>query len=343
MKQDSISSIQMQTPLLSFQQLGDYILSKPGDLKALVAEAGIRNQWFTEENVWLALNDIAHSFLRQDLLQVWLSNYHFDHIQTKRVGIIAAGNIPLVSFHDVLCVLASGHQAVIKLSDKDKVLMPHLLNKLAEFDSRWNDRFSFEDRFQRINAIIATGGNNTGRYFEYYFGKYPHIIRKNRHAAAVIKGNESADELRLLGKDVFQYFGLGCRNVSLLWLPVGYDFQIFNEAWKDYSSIMHHHGYRNNLDYQRTIYLINSIPLADIDFVNMVESKEISSPIASLHIAYYQSIEEVNVWIDKHQEQIQCMVNHPFKDKLIPYGEAQTPSLSDYADGIDTIQFLIDL
>ena len=333
----------MQAHLLCFGQLGEYLLSKPDELNSLVVEAGIRNQWFTEDNVWLALNDIANTFLRKDSLHVWLGKYGPAQSEGKKVGIIAAGNIPLVSFHDILCVLASGHKAIIKLSDRDKILIPHLLGKLSVMDAYWNGRFAFEDRFHQIDAIIATGGNNTGRYFEYYFGKYPHIIRKNRHSAAVLTGRESLDELRLLGKDVFQYFGLGCRNVSLLWLPAGYDIQIFNEVWKDYGSLMHHHGYRNNLDYQRTIYLMNGVPMADIDFVNMVESKEISSPIASLHIAYYSSIDEVNAWMQQHQEQIQCMVNHPFNGVLIPFGAVQSPSLTDYADGIDTMKWLGEL
>lgn len=333
----------MQQNIDSFNHLAEYILSRPDSLKEVVAEAGLRNQWFTEENVWNALDAIARNFLSKDLLQQWLAAYPAGSGSSKKVGIIAAGNVPLVSFHDILCTLLAGHHAVVKLSDKDKVLIPFLLEKLSETDRSWQYRFSFEDRFQNVDAVIATGGTNTSRYFEFYFGKYPHIIRKNRHSAAVIKGNESEEDLMRLGLDVFQYFGLGCRNVSLLWLPAGYDVMIFREVWREHHPLMQHHGYRNNLDYHRTIYLMNGVPLADIDFVNIVESKEISSPIATLHVAYYDSLDEVDDWMQQQHDKIQCMVNHPYAGKAIPFGQTQYPGLNDYADGEDTMSFLTGL
>ena len=334
----------IQKRLKSLAQLGKFIGLQTDELMNKVHYAGLKNQWFTEEHVLGALDAIAKHYLNEQLLQEWVKSYDLkEDVQVKRVGIIAAGNIPLVSFHDILSVLVSGHHAVIKLSDKDNVLIPFLLKELIAIDAGWASKISFEDRWHQIDAVIATGSSNTGRYFEYYFGKYPNIIRKNRHSAAVLRGNESSEELSALAKDVFHYFGLGCRNVSMIWLPENYSILTLVEAWKSYDSLMFHHSYKNNLDYQRTLFLMNNVPLVDCDFLNIVQSQHLSSPISTLHIAHYKDDADIQNWMSVNDYQIQCMVNYTFKGVIIPYGQAQQPSLTDYADGIDTLSFLSSL
>lgn len=334
----------IQNRLKSLAQLGKFISLQTDELMSKVHYAGLKNQWFTQEHVLGALDAISKHYLDEKLLSEWVKPYALDRVTApKRVGIIAAGNIPLVSFHDILCVLVSGHQAVIKLSEKDNVLIPFLLKELIKMDARWESKISFEDRWKQIDAVIATGSSNTGRYFEYYFGKYPNIIRKNRHSAAVLRGNESPEELSALATDVFNYFGLGCRNVSMVWLPEDYPILTLVDAWKEYDALMMHHSYKNNLDYQRTLFLMNNEPLVDCDFLNIVQSQQLASPISTLHIAHYNDDAEIQNWISSHEHQIQCMVNYPFNGVVIPFGEAQQPSLTDYADGIDTLSFLANL
>lgn len=324
-------------------RLGQYISENPESLQHAVRLAGIKNHWFTNENCYRALNAVATQMLHPEKLNSWISNYNLKDIQSKNVGIIAAGNIPLVSFHDILSVLISGHKLLLKTSDRDQILIPHLLQKLQEFDPQWTDYISIDQRWTEQDAVIATGSNNSGRYFEYYFGKNPHIIRKNRHSVAVLTGNESQEELYQLGKDVFEYFGLGCRNVSLLWLPEEYRFENLIQAWQPFSELMQFHSYKNNLDYQRTIYLMNGTPIVDCDFVNMVKVTSISSPISCINLAYYKDSSEINEWLQTQDEQIQCVINFQNFSRNVSFGAAQEPELHEYADGIDTIEFLLSL
>jgi hypothetical protein len=334
----------IQNRLKSLAQLRKFISLQTDELMNKVQYAGLKNQWFTQEYVMDALDAIATHYLNEKLLSDWVQPYAFNgDTVSKRVGIIAAGNIPLVSFHDILSVLVSGHQAVIKLSEKDNVLIPFLLKELIKMDARWESKISFEDRWHQIDAVIATGSTNTGRYFEYYFGKYPNIIRKNRHSAAVLMGNESSEELSALATDVFHYYGLGCRNVSMVWLPENYPILTLVDAWKSFERLMMHHAYKNNMDYQRTLLLMNNEPLVDCDFLNIVQSQQLASPISTLHIAHYKEDAEIQNWISSHEHQIQCMVNYPFNGVVMPFGQAQQPSLTDYADGIDTLSFLANL
>lgn len=333
----------LQNRIHSFTQLGFYIKSRPEELEQKVRFAGIKNHWFTAENCFNALEAIANLMLEQEKLESWIKSYPEMTGEPKIIGIIAAGNIPLVSFHDILCVLMSGNIALIKLSEKDNVLPLHLLNVLKTIAPEWENFIHFEDRWAKFDAVIATGSNNTGRYFEQYFGKYPHIIRKNRHSIAVLTGNESEEELLLLGKDAFDYFGLGCRNVSMLWLPENYDFRILIEAWKPFQNLMMHNTYKNNLDYQRTLYLMSNTPLIDCDFVNMVPHASPASPVSCLHFQHYQDVEEVRTWANEHVDEIQCIINLSGFTNSFGFGEAQHPGLMDYADGIDTVAFLQNL
>lgn len=324
----------------SLVRLGQYISDYPDSLQQAVRLAGIKNHWFTKENCERALQAIAQQMLQEDKLKTWVNNYDLKEISTKNVGIIAAGNIPLVSFHDILCVLVSGHKLLLKTSERDQVLTLHLLQKLQETDPQWSAYISIDQRWSDQDAVIATGSNNSGRYFEYYFGQKPHIIRKNRHSVAVLSGNENQEELYLLGKDVFEYFGLGCRNISLIWLPKDYRFDNLIKAWQPFEELMMFNSYKNNLDYQRTIYLMNGTPIVDCDFVNMVNITSISSPISCVNIAYYESPEDIKAWLHSQNEHIQCVVNFEDFERRVSFGDAQEPTLEDYADGVDTMKFL---
>lgn len=323
----------------AFVKLGEYITSLPEDLKEIIAYAKAKNQWFTIENIERSLASIVKDFLAEDKLRAWLSNYNFKN-DSKVIGIVAAGNIPLVAFHDVLCVLISGHQLKVKFSDKGSTLIPFLLNKLIEIESDFKGKIEIVERLNNFDAVIATGSNNSARYFEYYFGKYPNIIRKNRNSVAVLNGEESSKDLSLLGEDIFSYFGLGCRNVSKLWLPKEYNFQPFIQTISSYGNLMDHYHYKNNLDYNRTLLLMNQVPILDVDFVNLVEHEMIASPISNIHYEFYDSIKTVRKEIETKKEEIQCVVGNESSICNVGFGEAQSPSLMDYADNIDTMSFL---
>ncbi len=327
----------------SLIRLGQYIAEYPESLQNAVRLAGIKNHWFTKENCERALQAIARQMLAPDKINAWINGYDLKEISSKNVGIIAAGNIPLVSFHDILCILVTGHRLLLKTSERDQVLTLHLLQKLQELDPEWINYISVDQRWTEQDAVIATGSNNSGRYFEYYFGKKPHIIRKNRHSVAVLTGNESQEELYLLGKDVFEYFGLGCRNVSMIWIPKEYLFDHLIEAWQPFSNLMLQNSYKNNLDYQRTIYLMNGTPIVDCDFVNLVDQTSLSSPISCVNLAYYDHPSEIKSWLDAEEDHIQCVINFEDFSRNAEFGAAQEPELHEYADGIDTIDFLVKI
>jgi len=317
-------------------------------LKELVQSVHYNNGWFTENNVRNALSAIASS-LDQEMLIEWLSLYIkkiTDQKQAKNVAVIMAGNIPLVGFHDMLCVLLSGNKFTGKLSSEDKLLLPAIAKILIAIEPEFDVYIEFtEGQLKNIDAVIATGSNNSARYFEYYFGKYPHIIRKNRNSIAVLNGNESGGDLRLLGKDVFQYFGLGCRNVSKLFVPTGYKFDSLYESIFDFQYVINNNKYGNNYDYNRTVYLMSNQPsLLDNNFLLLKEDSGYSSPIGVLFYEFYEDIAILNEKLQHDKEQIQCIVSAiPGINKVIPFGEAQSPKLSDYADGVDTMEFLIEL
>jgi hypothetical protein len=258
------------------------------------------------------------------------------------VALVLAGNIPLVGFHDVLCVLISGHKVMIKLSSKDSVLIPYVLNHLTEIDPGFADKIEYVERLENFDAVIATGSDNSSRYFDFYFGKYPNIIRKNRTSIAVLNGFETEDELKLLGKDVFTYFGLGCRNVSKILAPKGYDFTTILKAWEGYHDISNHHKYRNNYDYQLAIRMVNKEKFFDNGFVILIESEKIVSPIAVLYTEHYDSESHLAEILKAVADKTQCVVGNKTR-KSVKFGQAQLPSLNDYADHIDTMKFLESL
>jgi len=327
-------------------KLGEHLRGEDEFLEALMHRSHYHNQWFTIENQKQAIQAIAEHFLDAEKLQQWLAHYHLDdNIQPKKVGLVLAGNIPLVGFHDVLCVFAAGHRAQIKLSDKDQYLLPYLLQLLAKFDERTSSYFEIVPNLRDFEAVIATGSNNSSRYFEAYFSKVPNIIRKNRNAVAVLTGDESAEELQRLSEDVFRYFGLGCRNVSKIYIPRQYDFNPLLEALHEHREIILHTKYKNNFDYNYALYILNKTTHLANGCIILTESQSLQSRIAGLHYEYYDNLEQIEAEIETRAEEIQCVVakDELLKAKTLPFGKAQQPELWDYADGVDTMQFLLAL
>jgi hypothetical protein len=297
------------------------------------------NPWFTPENVRSSINVIANE-LTYENLTTWTNSYpglNEERIPL-RVGVIMAGNIPLVGFHDFLSVLISGNDLIIKTSSKDSELISAVSDILFSINPAFRDKVVFkEGPLESFDVVIATGSNNSSRYFEYYFGKYPNIIRKNRNSVAIIDGNETGSELRSLGRDIFLYFGLGCRNVSKIYVPRGYDFSHSASSWDEYASLIHNTKYAHNYDFNKAVYLVNKENFYDTGYLLIKEDRNLASPVAVLHYESYESKTAVKHELMKLSDNIQCIVG---RDWIIP-GEAQSPKLWDYADGIDTIEFLL--
>lgn len=336
--------MQLKDIILTFSKLGDFILDeKNADiLKQWSYSARNENAWFTEDNVKLSLNNIASYYLNKELLEDFVdANAIETNPQPKKVGIVMAGNIPVVGFHDLLCVVLSGNIALVKLSSSDSVLMRLLILQLFEINPALKDYIIVADKLNEAEAMIATGSDNTAKHFEYYFAKIPHIIRKNRTSVAILTGEESRTELANLGNDIFQYFGLGCRNVSKLFVPVGYTFDKFYESIEYWSTISIHHKYNNNYDYNKSVLLVNKAPHFDNGFLLLREDTTLVSAISVCHFEPYENEAHLKQLIESHQEKIQCIVskNSNFKNSY-NFGEAQAPKLNDFADGVNTIDFL---
>lgn len=301
------------------------------------------NNWFTASNIAFALKSWADALTKSNL-DTWLNNYTISEKPPKTVALITAGNIPLVGFHDLLCVLAAGHKAMVKLSSKDKHLLPFLAKYLEYAEPKFKGRILFtEEKLENFDAVIATGSGNTARYFDYYFGKYPHIIRKNRNSAAVLSGKETETQLKALGEDIFRHFGLGCRNVSKIFVPENYDFNLFFKAVYPWGHLMENKKYMNNYDYNKAVYLMSLFPVLENGFVMLKEDTSYSSPIATLFYEYYTSKEELKNRLSQDADKIQCVVSEGFTKNEVPFGKTQQPNLWDYADNIDTIEFLLKI
>ncbi|WP_241559168.1 acyl-CoA reductase [Chitinophaga barathri] len=298
------------------------------------------NGWFTPEFTDLAIANTCKYYLDPAALQAWIALYpgFGKPAVRKKVGIVAAGNIPLVGFHDWLTGFLSGHEIRVKLSSKDNVLLPHIFGKIAEWAPEAAQDTVVAEMLKDCDAYIATGSNNSARYFNYYFAKYPHIIRRNRTSAAVLTGGETPEELSALADDVMLYFGLGCRNVTKVYVPEGYDFSPLLTALKKYDRLADHHKYKNNYDYNLALYLLNLSPYQTNDSVLLHESESLFSPLSVLHYGFYRNREELETQLRENPD-LQCLVA---KD-AIPFGQAQYPSLTDYADGVDTAAFLASL
>ena len=312
-------------------------------IQAILRRAEAENGWFTQESIKFALKSWSIALSEKKIL-AWVSKYKIENNNPESVAIIMAGNIPLVGFHDFLSVLITGNKVLVKLSSNDKVLLPFLANHLIQQNSEFKDLIQFtEGRLKNFDAVIATGSNNTARYFDYYFGKYPHIIRKNRNSVAVLTGNETREELELLADDIFQYFGLGCRNVSKIYIPQDYNFDNFFNGIFSWKEIINNNKYINNYDYNKAVYLMDSKPLLDNEFLLLKEDQGFSSPIAVVFYERYFSLESLKIELESQIDNIQCVVSKAGLTDEIVFGKAQQPELWDYADGVDTVDFLLKL
>lgn len=328
-------------------RLGEYILSDPEAWKEVKEKAGYENGWFIPEFVDRATQTIARSFLQKDILEKWTENYSIQTTNPKprKIGIVMAGNIPLVGFHDLLCVFISGQMARIKLSSKDKVLLKHLTEKLGEWseevpsaDPGIHNYIEYAEMLKGCDAYIATGSNNSSRYFDHYFGKYPHIIRRNRTSVAVLDGEETKEILEKLADDVYMYFGLGCRNVTKIYVPAEYDFIPLLEAFKKYNWLADHHKYKNNYDYNLALHQLNKKYYMTNGSILLIEDPVLFSPISQLNYEFYTDKEKLTGNLAENTE-LQCIVGKGF----IPFGNSQYPGINDYSDGVDTLRFLCDL
>ena len=345
MKNDKIVS--------SLSQLGDFLnqflSAKPENFNeeeskfaSLIKKSEIENPWFTEESVRFCLKNWAEN-LTEEKISTWTGQYHFSSTP-KKIGLILAGNIPLVGFHDVICVLLSGNIPLIKLSSKDRLILPFLLNKWNELSGGILE-FHFVEKLENYDAVIATGSNNTARYLEYYFKDVPNIIRKNRTSIGVLKGNETNEEIQALAEDIFRYFGLGCRNVTRLFIPSEMPLDRLFENFINFKEIINHNQYANNYDYNRAIYLLNQEQFWDNNFVMLKEDEKLFSPLSVINFSRYEMINDVQNFLSENEENIQCVVANSTLEipAAIGFGEAQHPELDTYADNIDTMAFLSNL
>lgn len=310
-------------------------------LERTITLAGHKNGWFTKENILFAMKSWGE-LLTEDNLGRWLNVYDLSQNRPKKVALIMAGNIPLVGFHDFLSVLITGNRALIKLSSNDNVLISFIKDYLASIEPIFEELIEFSDgKMEGFDAVIATGSNNTARYFEHYFGKGPNIIRKNRNSIAVLTGKESTEQLKALGEDIFRYYGLGCRSVSKVFVPEGYDFDVFFKSIYAYHPIVEQNKYANNYDYNKAVYLMSEFKILDNGFLILKEDKSYASPIASLFYESYKGLSGLKKHLENDKNQLQCIVAGGLFDNEIPFGKTQKPSLSDYADDINTVDFLL--
>ena len=329
----------LQQRIVLLNRLGEYILQDNDNWQEVKHKAHLQNAWFTPEFIDLATRNIAHAFLQPSTLTAWAKQYTIpaENTAPKNVGIIMAGNIPLVGFHDFLCVFIAGHRQTIKPSSKDDVLIKHLVQQLHDWDEATRQLIAFSEMLKNCDAYIATGSNNSARYFEYYFSKYPHIIRRNRTSVAILTGEETPEELTSLADDVYQFFGLGCRNVTKLYVPEGYNFIPLLDAFSKYDYLSDNHKYRNNYDYMLAVLILNKQYYMTNQSILLNENKELFSPISQLNFEYYKSTERPADTL-KNNPDVQCLVGKGH----LPFGRAQQPSLTDYADGVDVMKFLLE-
>ena len=316
--------------------------AKNRSLNDSITLAKHKNGWFTRENILFSIENWANALTKENL-EHWTSNYNLtSNTKRKTIALIMAGNIPLVGFHDFIAVLITGNKALIKLSSNDNILLPTVADILMSIQPLFKEDIIFkEGQLSGYDMVIATGSNNTARYFEHYFKNKPHIIRKNRNSIAILTGNESTEELTALGEDIFRYYGLGCRSVSKIFVPKAYNFDLFFKALYPYHPIIEQVKYANNYDYNKAVYLMSEFKLVENGFLILKEDTSYSSPIASLFYESYESLEEIKTKVLKDQDKIQCVVANGIIENEIQFGKTQQPKLTDYADNIDTVHFLL--
>lgn len=317
-------------------------------LNNTIESAHNHNAWFTPENIRHAIDSIVKFWLQDNILRSWVSKYpetYFNPKSTKTIGVIMAGNIPFVGFHDMLCVLITGNRFLGKFSSKDGDLMKCISKMICEINPEFNAYINItEENIHGFDAIIATGSNNSSKYFEYYFKSYPSIIRKHRNSIAILTGNETNEDLQRLGDDILTYFGLGCRNVSKIFIPMDFNFERFFDAIKSWQKLAMNNKYANNYDYHKAIFQMNRVDYLDNGFLTVRSEESIGSPVSVLHYQTYKNLDEIKSHLISHQDEIQCIVaKERFVENSITFGSSQQPAIDDYADGIDTIKFINNL
>ncbi|MGL4908132.1 MAG: acyl-CoA reductase [Bacteroidales bacterium] len=320
-----------------------------GDIVTAIEQSVTSNTWFTIHNIHQALQAIANEMLNENHLKTWCSSYSSSPLQSpKDIGLIMAGNIPLVGFHDFLCTILAGHRAVVKLSSKDAYLLPMLAKLLCQIDYKLHSRIAFVDELTNVDAVIATGSNNAARYFEHQYGALPHIFRHNRTSVAVLRGDETSEQLHLLANDVCDYFGLGCRNVSKLYIPKGYDIYQLQMVFAARSELLQHPFYHDCYRYAKALHAIRKTASSyDFEVCVISYQQSLHSPIAELFVEEYHSEQDLQDLLLSQSHTLQCIATHTHiqgvEQYCVPLGRCQTPKLSDYADGVDTLQFLFAL
>jgi hypothetical protein len=330
--------MKLQNRIEILLKLKEYLIEDTEEWLAIKQKASIHNGWFTPEFIELAIKNIIEQFLQEATLKNWATHYQVKEVSApKNVGIVMAGNIPLVGFHDFLCVFISGHIQTIKLSTKDDILLKHMVQKMYSWDESLHQFVSFAPMLKGCDAYIATGSNNSAVYFDYYFSKYPSIIRKNRTSVAILNGSETVDELEKLSDDIHSFFGLGCRNVTKIFVPEEYDFVPLLQSFHKYKYFSDHHKYKNNYDYNLSLQLMNNRFYMTNEATLLVENESVFSPISQLNYSFYSKKDELLNSLRVSKE-IQCIAGLD-----LPLGTAQQPGIMDYADGVDTMQFLLTL
>jgi hypothetical protein len=313
------------------------------DCTQLIHLSQSHNGWYTPEQVYFSIQSWANALTEENLNQ-WLSAYDLSKVVPKNVALILAGNIPLVGFHDFLSVLLTGHNVLVKTSSNDQHLLPFLAKYIIAIEPEFANKITFvEGKLENFDAVIATGSNNTARYFEYYFKDKPSIIRKSRNSIAVLNGKETREQLVALGEDIFRYFGLGCRNVSKLFVPKGYIFDTFFESIFEYQDVIHYEKYANNYDYNKAVFLMSNFKLLDNGFLTLKEDTSHASPISSVFYEFYEDLNDLQLRLQTENESIQCIVSNNLIENSIGFGQTQKPELWDYADNVDTISFLLKI
>ncbi len=310
-------------------------------LKSVILKTYVKNNWLTESNYWKSIGYWKEA-LTKESLSAFVKPYQYS-INPRKVGIIMAGNIPLVGFHDLICVLLSGNKAIIKPSSEDEHVIKEIVNILIDHHKEFDTLITVVDKLTNIEAAIATGSNNSFKYFEYYFKDIPNLLRKNRKSLAILSGNETDEELELLSNDVFEYFGLGCRNVSLILLPQDMDITRVIDNFEKHNNLKNHNKFANNYTYHRAILLMNNEQHLDNGFALYKHRKDLNAPLACINYAHYNSLEEIEQFLDQNNQEIQCIVGNSSTYSKVNLGNAQTPNLQDFADDINTLEFLENL
>ena len=312
-------------------------------LEKTLIESHSYNSWFTIDNLKLSLKNWSNS-LQENIISDWLSKYNIEDKSSKKIAIIMAGNIPAVGFHDLLCSLLLNFDCIVKLSSEDKLLIPFIVKFLESRNEKLKNKVTFEsEKLKDFDGVIATGNNNSHRYFDYYFSKYPNLLRKTRHSIAVLDGKESDNDLSELSNDIFNYFGLGCRSVSKVFIPYGYDLDLLFNAFFRHKEVVNHNKYVNNFDYNKAVYLMSKEKFIENGFIILKEESKLGSPIGCLFYEFYNDKKEITKLINNNSDSIQCIVSNINFNTNIKFGQTQCPNISEYADNNDTIKFLLKI